>query len=55
MAGPTATLNMPLALKECVDNLIKKGVIVIGIGVETDQMGKFLPFAFFSLHAERLD
>ena len=33
--------NMPIALKECVDDLIKKSVIVIGIGVETDRMGNF--------------
>lgn len=33
--------NMPLALKECVDDLLKKGVIVIGIGVETDRVGNF--------------
>ncbi len=33
--------NMSIALKEKVDELLKKGVIVIGIGVETDRMGKF--------------
>jgi Mg-chelatase subunit ChlD len=33
--------NMPIALKENVDDLLKKGVIVIGIGVETDRMGNF--------------
>ena len=38
--------NMPMALKECVDDLLKKGVIVIGIGVETKRMGNF-----FQLHA----
>lgn len=38
--------NMPLALKECVDDLLRKGVIVIGIGVETKRMGNF-----FKLHA----
>jgi hypothetical protein len=38
--------NMPMALKECVDDLLKKGVIVIGIGVETDRVGNF-----FQLHA----
>lgn len=38
--------NMPLALKECVDDLLRKGVIVIGIGVETERMGNF-----FKLHA----
>ena len=37
--------NMSLALKECVDDLLKKGVIVIGIGVETERMGNF-----FKLH-----
>ena len=38
--------NMPTALKECVDNLLRKGVIVMGIGVETERMGKF-----FHLHS----
>ena len=38
--------NMPLALKEWVDDLIRKGVIVLGIGVETDRMGNF-----FHLHS----
>ena len=38
--------DMSLSLKECVDDLLRKGVIVIGIGVETDRMG-----AFFKLHA----
>ena len=38
--------NMPLVLKECVDDLLKKGVIVIGIGVETERMGNF-----FRVHA----
>ena len=38
--------NMPIALKECVDDLIRKSVIVIGIGVETDRMGNF-----FHLHS----
>ena len=33
--------NMPIALKENVDELLKKGVIVIGIGVETNRMGNF--------------
>ncbi|MCL5876586.1 MAG: hypothetical protein M1540_02095 [Candidatus Bathyarchaeota archaeon] len=36
--------NMPLALKETVDALIKKNVIVLGIGVETDRMGNFFHF-----------
>jgi len=34
------------ALKENIDNLIKKGIIIIGIGVETDRMG-----VFFKLNA----
>jgi nitric oxide reductase activation protein len=38
--------NMPLALKECVENMLRRGVIVLGIGVETDRMGKF-----FHLHS----
>jgi hypothetical protein len=38
--------EMPAALKSCVDDLLRKGVIVIGIGVETDRMGKF-----FHLHS----
>jgi von Willebrand factor type A domain len=33
--------NMSEVLKENVDELLKKGVIVIGIGVETDRMGNF--------------
>jgi len=33
-------------LKECVDDMIRKSVLVIGIGVETDRMGNF-----FRLHA----
>jgi hypothetical protein len=33
--------NMTITLKENVDELLKKGVIVIGIGVETDRMGNF--------------
>ena len=43
---PYGYANMPMALKECVDDLVKKGVIVIGIGVETDRMGNF-----FHLHS----
>jgi Mg-chelatase subunit ChlD len=39
--GPYGYENMPAALKEKVDELLKKGVIVLGIGVETDRMGKF--------------
>ena len=34
------------ALKESTDNLLKKGVIIIGIGVETERMG-----VFFKLNA----
>jgi hypothetical protein len=37
--------NMPMSLKECVEELLRKGVIVIGIGVETQRMGNF-----FQLH-----
>jgi hypothetical protein len=33
--------NMPLALKESIDTLVGKGVIVIGLGVETDRMSNF--------------
>jgi hypothetical protein len=33
--------NMPIALKECVDDLLRKNVIVLGIGVETGRMGNF--------------
>ncbi len=42
---PYGYANMPIALKEGVDDLLRKGVIVIGIGVETDRMGNF-----FRLH-----
>ncbi len=38
---PYGYANMPIALKENVDELLKKGVIVIGIGVETNRMGNF--------------
>ncbi|HLN89191.1 MAG TPA: vWA domain-containing protein, partial [Candidatus Binatia bacterium] len=38
--------NMPFTLKACVDDLVRKGVIVFGIGVETDRMGNF-----FHLHS----
>jgi uncharacterized protein (DUF849 family) len=38
--------NMPATLNQCVNDLLKKGVIVLGIGVETDRMGKF-----FHLHS----
>ena len=40
---PYGYTNMPLALKECIDDLIRKGVIVIGVGVETERMGNFFP------------
>ena len=33
--------NMPITLKKDVDALLRKGVIVIGIGVETDRMSNF--------------
>lgn len=38
--------DMPEALKNCVEDLLRKNVIVIGIGVETDRMSKY-----FHLHA----
>ncbi|MGA2385929.1 MAG: hypothetical protein ABSG33_05305 [Candidatus Bathyarchaeia archaeon] len=38
--------DMPTQLKSCVEDLLRKGVIVIGIGVETERMGKF-----FQIHA----
>ncbi len=38
---PYGYVNMPIALKENVDELLKKGVIVIGIGVETNRMSNF--------------
>ena len=38
---PYGYAEMPLVLKKSVESLLNKGVIVIGIGVETDQMGKF--------------
>jgi hypothetical protein len=43
---PYGYANMPMALKESVDNLVRKNVIVIGIGVETERMGNF-----FHLHS----
>jgi hypothetical protein len=36
--------NMPISLKETVDDLVKKNVIVIGIGVETNRMSNFFHF-----------
>ncbi len=38
---PYGYANMPIALKEGVDDLLRKNVIVIGIGVQTDRMGNF--------------
>ena len=38
---PYGYKNMPIALKENVDELLRKGVIVIGIGAETDRMDNF--------------
>ncbi|MCW4047041.1 MAG: VWA domain-containing protein [Candidatus Bathyarchaeota archaeon] len=38
--------KIPAVLKESVDALLRKGVIVIGIGVETERMGDF-----FRLHS----
>jgi Mg-chelatase subunit ChlD len=38
---PYGYKNMPIALKENVDGLLRKGVIVIGIGAETDRMDNF--------------
>ena len=38
--------NMQEALKKSVDDLVKRGVIVIGIGVETERMS-----SFFHLHS----
>ena len=43
---PYGYAEMPLVLKKSVESLLNKGVIVLGIGVETDQMGKY-----FQLHS----
>ncbi|MGD6807450.1 MAG: hypothetical protein ACQCN4_10890, partial [Candidatus Bathyarchaeia archaeon] len=43
---PYGYANMPISLKETVDDLVRKNVIVIGIGVETERMGNF-----FHLHS----
>jgi hypothetical protein len=43
---PYGYQNMPVSLKECVDDMIRKNVIVIGIGVDTERMGNF-----FHLHS----
>jgi hypothetical protein len=42
---PMGYENMPEILKKAVENLLLRGVIVLGIGVETAQMGRF-----FKLH-----
>jgi hypothetical protein len=44
---PYGYANIPDALAESIDRLVKRGVIVIGVGVETDRMGDF-----FKLNAE---
>jgi Mg-chelatase subunit ChlD len=33
--------NMQMALKESIDTLVRKGVLVFGVGVETERMGNF--------------
>jgi hypothetical protein len=33
--------NMPATLAACIDALVKRGIIVIGIGVETERMSNF--------------
>ena len=38
---PYGYLDRPEALKKCVDDLLRKGVVVIGIGVDTKRMGTF--------------
>ncbi|NLE04783.1 MAG: VWA domain-containing protein, partial [Crenarchaeota archaeon] len=38
---PYGYANMPIALQQIVEDLIKKGVIVIGLGVETKRMSNF--------------
>ncbi|MCW3999154.1 MAG: hypothetical protein NWE93_02835 [Candidatus Bathyarchaeota archaeon] len=43
---PYGYANMPIALKETIDDLVRKNVIVLGIGVETERMGNF-----FHLHS----
>jgi nitric oxide reductase activation protein len=43
---PYGYANMPISLKETVDELVRKNVIVIGIGVETERMGNY-----FHLHS----
>lgn len=43
---PYGYANMPISLKSTVDELVRKNVIVIGIGVETERMGNF-----FHLHS----
>jgi nitric oxide reductase activation protein len=43
---PYGYSNMDLQLKKTVEDLLRKGVIVIGIGVESDAIG-----SFFKLHS----
>jgi nitric oxide reductase activation protein len=43
---PYGYSDMPEALKKSVDDMLRKGVIVIGIGVETDRMSKY-----FKMHS----
>jgi Mg-chelatase subunit ChlD len=43
---PYGYSNIYNELTETIDHLVKKGVIVIGVGVETDRMG-----VFFKLNA----
>jgi hypothetical protein len=43
---PYGYANMPTALMTNINDLLNKGVIVIGIGVETDRMNNF-----FKLHS----
>ena len=46
MGGLMVMLTCLFRLKSTVDELVKKNVIVIGIGVETERMGNF-----FHLHS----
>jgi hypothetical protein len=43
---PYGYSDMPEALKKSVDDMLRRGVIVIGIGVETDRMSKY-----FKMHS----
>ena len=38
---PYGYKGMPVALSECINNLERKGVLVIGVGLETDRMQNF--------------